>query len=99
MYLKLLIITLIFISNTSVAQIHSNFKIQELNLTDTSIEEYSILINQLKDKQIIAIGEASHGTQEFYITKSSIVRHLIQQERFGTLAFEMDEKIAEQINN
>jgi len=99
MYLKLLIITLIFIFNTSVAQIHSNFKIQELNLTDTSIEEYSILINQLKDKQIIAIGEASHGTQEFYITKSSIVRHLIQQERFRTLAFEMDEKIAEKINN
>jgi len=98
MYLKLFIITLVLLSKNSVAQFHSNFEVQELNIADTSIGQYSIVLNQLEDKQIIAIGEASHGTQEFYTAKSSIIRHLILHERFKTLAFEIDEKIAEQIN-
>lgn len=98
MHLKLFIISFIFLSKTSVAQIHSNFKAQELDISDTTISQYSFLVNHLKKKQIIAIGEASHGIQEFYTTKSSIIKHLILQEEFKTLAFEIDENVADKIN-
>jgi len=98
MYLKLFIISLIFLSQTSLAQFNSNFKVQELSITDTSTRQYSILFNQLEDKQIIAIGEASHGTQEFYSVKSTIIKNLVQHEKFTTLALEMDENMAEKLN-
>lgn len=98
MYRKLFIIILIFLSKNSLAQSQINYTTQAFYFTDTSFGQFSLLLNHLKEKQVIGIGEASHGIQEFYTTKYAMVKQLILHEQFKTLAFEMEENIAEKLN-
>jgi erythromycin esterase len=42
----------------------------------------------LKDAQIVGLGEATHGTREFFLLKHRLIRFLIMELEFDTLAFE-----------
>ena len=46
--------------------------------------------NISKDRKVIAIGEATHGTHEFYAAKDKIIRNLVQYHNVKTIAFETD---------
>ena len=48
------------------------------------------LINLVGDARFVLIGEASHGTHEFYQTRAEISRRLISEKGFRILALEAD---------
>lgn len=61
----------------------------------TSLEP---LLEKIKDKKVVMLGEASHGTHEFYEWRRLITRELIQNHGFSFVAVEGDWPSAETIN-
>ncbi|MEZ5758360.1 MAG: erythromycin esterase family protein [Emcibacteraceae bacterium] len=53
-------------------------------------DEYDSIIEASSDKQFVLIGEASHGTEEFYRTRSEISQRLIEEKGFDAVAVEAD---------
>lgn len=51
-------------------------------------EDLRFLSELLEGKTAVGLGEASHGTHEFYVQKGRIIKYLIQEEGFGVLALE-----------
>lgn len=47
-------------------------------------------IDRFADARVILLGEASHGTSEFYQARSAITRHLIEEHGFTIIAVEAD---------
>jgi erythromycin esterase-like protein len=45
-------------------------------LPDITSEDFCVLFDRYADAQIVLIGEASHGTHEFYQARAAITRHL-----------------------
>lgn len=52
--------------------------------------DYSSLLEQIGDSRFVLIGEATHGTQEFYQTRIEITQQLIQKKGFMAVAIEGD---------
>ncbi|MDG4647794.1 protein-L-isoaspartate O-methyltransferase [Roseibacterium sp. SDUM158017] len=48
------------------------------------------LIERIRDARVVLIGEASHGTREFYALRARITRRLIEQKGFDIVAAEAD---------
>ena len=48
------------------------------------------LFDRWGDRRVILLGEASHGTAEFYRARAAITRHLIEQHGFDVVAVEAD---------
>ncbi len=53
-------------------------------------QDYDHLIEAIGDASIVLIGEASHGTQEFYSERARITTRLIQECGFNAVAIEGD---------
>ena len=56
----------------------------------SSIEELRPLISQWGDKRIVMLGEASHGTHEYYLWRAKISKMLIEDYGFNFIAVEGD---------
>ena len=56
------------------------------------------LINSVKDKKIVMIGEASHGTQDYYKWRQLISQELITQHGFNFISVEGDWPACQRIN-
>jgi erythromycin esterase-like protein len=56
------------------------------------------LVNALKGKKIVMLGEASHGTKEFYQWRQVITQKLISQHGFNFIAVEGDWPPCQRIN-
>ena len=52
--------------------------------------DYSSLLEQIGDARFVMMGEASHGTQEFYQARIEITKQLIQKKGFMAVAIEGD---------
>lgn len=63
---------------------------QHLRPLDLSAPDYSALLDALGDASIVLLGEASHGTHEFYAQRAKITRLLIEQRGFHAVAVEAD---------
>jgi protein-L-isoaspartate(D-aspartate) O-methyltransferase len=48
------------------------------------------LFERFADRRVVLLGEASHGTSEFYRARAAITRHLIEQHGFHIVAVEAD---------
>ena len=48
------------------------------------------LFERFADRRVVLLGEASHGTSEFYQARAAITRHLIAEHGFTVLAVEAD---------
>lgn len=48
------------------------------------------LVERIGDAQVVLLGEASHGTSEFYRMRARITRALIEHRGFGAVAVEAD---------
>jgi len=57
------------------------------------------LLERIGDAKVVLLGEASHGTSEFYATRQEITKALIQKKGFNLVCAEADWSDAEQINN
>ena len=52
--------------------------------------DFDPLLDRVGDAQVVLIGEASHGTQEFYDLRARITRRLIEEKGFTAVAVEAD---------
>jgi erythromycin esterase-like protein len=55
-----------------------------------SADDYDLLLELIGDAQVVLLGEASHGTHEFYHERARITRRLIEEEGFAAVAVEAD---------
>ena len=60
--------------------------------------DYDPLIRQIGDARFVLIGEASHGTHEFYRERAQITKRLIQEKGFTAVAVEADWPDAYRVN-
>ena len=53
-------------------------------------KDLDILLDRIDDSQIVLLGEASHGTSEFYRWRTEITKRLIKEKGFSFIALEGD---------
>jgi erythromycin esterase-like protein len=63
-----------------------------------SREDYDPLIEMIGDARVVLLGEATHGTHEFYRERARITRRLIEEHGFTALAVEGDWPEAYRVN-
>lgn len=67
-------------------------------LRPNEMTDYDPLIDQIADARFVLIGEASHGTHEFYRERVQITKRLIAEKSFNAVAVEADFPDAYRIN-
>src|SRR3954471_15662336 len=60
--------------------------------------DYDRLIEGIGDAKFVLLGEATHGTHDFYRARAEITKRLIQEKGFTTIAWEADWPDALRIN-
>lgn len=63
-----------------------------------AVEDYDPLMETIGDARFVLIGEASHGTYEFYRERAEITKRLIQEKSFTAVAVEADWPDAYRVN-
>lgn len=53
-------------------------------------QDLDILLNEIGDSRYVLLGEASHGTAEYYTWRAEITKRLIQEKGFNLIAVEGD---------
>ena len=56
----------------------------------SSAGDYDGLIEAIGERQLVLIGEASHGTHEFYETRAELTKRLVEEKGFRAIAVEAD---------
>src|SRR5438132_9521891 len=84
-------------TNTSLAVINNIIREAAHPVTMAS-EDYDPLIELIGDAHFVLIGEASHGTHEFYRERAVITKRLIAEKGFTAVAVEADWPDAYRIN-
>ena len=60
--------------------------------------DFDALLERIGDASLVLLGEASHGTDEFYRTRADITRRLITERGFNAIAVEADWPDAYRVN-
>jgi len=60
--------------------------------------DYDPLLDRIGDASVVLLGEASHGTHEFYRIRAEITRRLIAEHGFSAIAVEADWPDAYRVN-
>ena len=63
-----------------------------------SLHDYDPLLELVGDCRFVLLGEASHGTHEFYLERATITRRLITEKGFNAVAVEADWPDAFRVN-
>src|SRR5215211_3685357 len=61
-------------------------------------DDYAPLLELIGNARLVLIGEASHGTHEFYHQRAEITKRLIQEKGFTVVAVEADWPDAYRVN-
>lgn len=62
-------------------------------------QDLDILLNEIGDARIVLLGEASHGTSEYYTWRAAISKRLIQEKDFDFIAVEGEWADSYRVNN
>src|SRR4051794_32695283 len=82
----------------------SNTEQNQIEIVNRSIsvlrgsQDYERFLDAIGDAHFVLIGEASHGTHEFYATRAEITKRLIQEKGFQAVAAEADWPDAHRVN-
>src|SRR5438045_8955302 len=60
--------------------------------------DYDALLQLIGDARFVLLGEASHGTHEFYFERAAITKRLIAEKGFTVVAIEADWPDAYRVN-
>ena len=63
-----------------------------------SARDYDSLIEQIGDARFVLLGEATHGTHEFYRERARITQRLIEEKNFNVVMLEADWSEAYRVN-
>lgn len=61
-------------------------------------EDFDPFMEEVGDARIVLLGEASHGTSDFYATRARMTRRLIEEKGFNLVAVEGDWPDSAQVN-
>src|SRR5438093_12831279 len=64
-----------------------------------SPNDYDAVLDRVGEARFVLIGEASHGTHEFYRERAAITRRLIEEKGFVAVAVEADWPDAYRVNH
>ena len=64
--------------------------VKDLALPLTDPGDFDVLLDRIGDARIVLLGEASHGTSEFYRWRAALTRRLIAERRFSFVGVEGD---------
>jgi len=73
-------------------------RISEMVRQEASGVDVDRLVHEVGDARFVLIGEASHGTHEFYQTRARITQRLIGEKGFGAVVVEADWPDAWRVN-
>ena len=65
---------------------------------DGGANDYDALVDAIGDARVVMLGEASHGTHEFYRERTLITQRLISEKGFAAVAAEADWPDAYRVN-
>ncbi|MFM8914465.1 MAG: erythromycin esterase family protein, partial [Flammeovirgaceae bacterium] len=63
-----------------------------------STDDLTFLNTFLSEKPIVALGESTHGTSEFFTFRHRMIQHMVQQLNFRVIAVETNFSTAQNIN-
>lgn len=69
-----------------------------IELRSGEMSDYDPLLNAIGDARFVLIGEATHGTHEFYRERAEITKRLINEKGFIAVAVEADFPDANRVN-
>lgn len=61
-------------------------------------EDFDVLLDRAHGARVVLIGEASHGTHEFYRVRAELTKRLIREQGFAAVAIEADWPDAWRVN-
>lgn len=68
-------------------------------LPDIDDPAFGELFGRFADCRVVLLGEATHGTSEFYRARAAITRHLVEKHGFTIVAAEADWPDAAMVDN
>src|SRR5438045_1469097 len=77
---------------------HESLPVAAIPLTG-ALADYDRLLEWIGDARFVLIGEASHGTHEFYAERARITQRLILEKDFSAVAVEADWPDAFRVNH
>ena len=60
--------------------------LKEVSHEVVHIQDLAPLFDQLSDSKLVLLGEASHGTHDYYTWRTEISKHLIENHGFNFIA-------------
>lgn len=69
------------------------------SINDTNSLNFKNIGEQLKNKKIIALGESTHGTKEFFELKCELIKYLIENSGFKYVVFEASMRECDLLND
>jgi erythromycin esterase-like protein len=69
------------------------------SVTWESMDDLEALIHAIGDADIVLLGEASHGTSEFYKIRAELTKRLIREKQFSFIAVEGDWPSCSRVNS
>ncbi len=85
-------------SDHALEKLISVIEAKSLPLSMNDESSYASLLEKIGDARLVLIGEATHGTQEFYQIRAEITKQLISKKGFMAVAIEGDWPDAYQVN-
>ncbi|SFA70061.1 MULTISPECIES: erythromycin esterase family protein [unclassified Bacillus (in: firmicutes)] len=73
--------------------------IQKWSVPIKSSDDLNPLIDRMAQSKIVLLGEASHGTSEFYTIRTEITKKLIKEKGFSFIAVEGDWPSCQEVNS
>ena len=68
------------------------------DLPDPEDRAFGAFFDRFSDRRVVLLGEASHGTSEFYRARAAITRRLVEEHDFSVVAVEADWPDAAAVN-
>src|SRR5260370_7087373 len=82
---------------TTDATLTESLRVTAHRLTGAS-QDYDPLMDRIDNARFVLLGEASHGTHEFYHERAQITQRLIEEKGFTAVAVEADWPDAYRVN-
>jgi erythromycin esterase-like protein len=84
-------------ANVNIADLASSLALVSFPIR-TSPEDYDSLLDSIGDARFVLLGEATHGTREFYRERAAITKRLVAEKGFTAVAVEADWPDAYRVN-
>ena len=84
---------------TEKLQLYETVGQEAIRLRANETTDYDRLLGAIGDARFVLLGEASHGTHEFYHERAQITKRLVREKGFTGIAVEADLPDADRVNH